>query len=156
MHLPVPLCEYWLGLRAHSQLFFSYCPCRGWSSRLHTLRIVFEAHRRCLAILTDGVSSLGVVIRGRLDLGLSLTCSGYSLCLPIINDTSSSFSMCTLDTGWTHPSRCTPVTWAMVVHPGISWSSHAKLGFRFLQTLVPITAHYYIKIGWILTKLRHT
>ena len=37
--------------------------------------MIFEtAYRRCLVMLTNDVSSLGVVIRGRLDLGLSLTC----------------------------------------------------------------------------------
>ena len=65
----------------------SYCPWRGW---FHRLRKVFEAaYRRCLAILTNNVSYLRVVIRGRLDLGLSLTCSGLSLCLAIINDASN-------------------------------------------------------------------
>ena len=36
----------------------------------------------------NDVSSLGVVIRGQLDTGLSLTCSGFSLRLAIISDAS--------------------------------------------------------------------
>ena len=54
--------------------------------------MVFEAaYRHCLAILTNDVSSQGVVIGGRLILGLLLTCSGFSLRLAIINDASNCF-----------------------------------------------------------------
>ena len=165
MHLSVPLCEWWISARSSwTQLAF---PWRFLTvlvavgrPRFHRLWMVFEvAYCLCLVIFPRDMSSLGVVIRGRLDLGFSLTCSGFFMCLVNINDASNCSSM------YTHGitgHRLNTFQSCVLLFLGNGRAARhrdhklvklCQTSVWFLKTLGAFTAQCSVKICWIFTRI---